>query len=85
MQYQKTAQEMAEQNAKAQMDAVKQSFIQKARVEALQTAKYMVFRDSNEIIARAGVVNINEIKEYNLLEEAEKIYQWLIKVPTDDK
>ena len=83
MEDQKTALEIYKLNAKAQMDCVKQSFIQKSRENALDTAKYMGLKYSREYIqprVTPIIEDENKEREFDLLVEAEKIYQWLIKV-----
>lgn len=82
MEDQKTALEICELNGKYQLDRVKQDFIQKARQNALETAKYMGLKYREYIQPRVTPIieDENKEREFDLLVEAEKIYQWLIKV-----
>lgn len=79
MQDQKTAQEIAEQNEKAQMDAIKQTFIQESRKKALDVAQYIYPKTYIDPI-QPRVTEFGKDVTYDLLVEAEKIYQWLIAV-----
>ena len=65
-----TTQGMMEQNQKAQIDAIKQTFIQESRKKALDVAQYM----------SPKITEFGKDVKYDLLNEAEKIYQWLIAV-----
>ena len=58
-------------NAKEQKELAKEAFKQKARFEALNTAQYL--KPNTEYVIRV-------IKPYDVVKEAERIYQWLIKI-----
>ncbi|MBP8116079.1 MAG: hypothetical protein KAY50_12040 [Chitinophagaceae bacterium] len=67
-------------NAKEQKELAKEAFKQKARFEALNTAQYL---KPNTEYVRGGKDNkeaIRVIKPYDVVKEAERIYQWLIKI-----
>ena len=63
-------------NLKAQKESEQNAFKQRARIAALETAQYLKPREPRT----EEKAVIKKFNEWDVTKEAEKIYQWLIKV-----